>query len=94
MNEPIHVFQDEDAPVAVGLIVDNSGSIRRQIEDVTAAALAFVRSSNQQDQLFVVDFNEQVWFGLPDINLLSAIARTSRKRSTGIRANGYNTHWR
>lgn len=63
--ERITLFQQEDAPVAVGLVVDNSGSMRRKLPDVVAAAGAFARSSNPRDQMFVVDFNERVTLGLP-----------------------------
>ena len=59
-------FSHEDIPVTVGLVVDNSGSMRPKRSAVIAAALAFARSSNPQDQMFVVNFNEKVWFGLPD----------------------------
>jgi VWFA-related protein len=40
--------------------------------DVTAAAVAFARLSNQADQMFIVNFNENVTFGLPDTKLFSA----------------------
>jgi Ca-activated chloride channel family protein len=59
-------FSHEDVPVTVGLVVDNSGSMGPKRHDVIAAALAFARSSNPQDQMFVVNFNEKVSFGLPD----------------------------
>jgi Ca-activated chloride channel homolog len=62
----IKYFSHEDIPVTVGLVVDNSGSMGPKHPDVVAAALAFARSSNPQDQMFVVDFNEKVTFGLPD----------------------------
>ena len=64
--QPIKYFSHEDIPVTVGLVVDNSGSMKTKRHDVNAAALAFVRSSNPQDQMFVVNFNEKVSFGLPD----------------------------
>lgn len=64
--QPIKHFSHEDIPVTVGLVVDNSGSMKPKRADVIAAALAFARSSNPQDQMFVVDFNEKVSFGLPD----------------------------
>jgi Ca-activated chloride channel family protein len=63
--QPIKYFSHEDVPVTVGLVVDNSGSMKPKRDDVIAAALAFARSSNPQDQMFVVNFNEQVSFGLP-----------------------------
>jgi Ca-activated chloride channel family protein len=63
--QPIKYFSHEDIPVTVGLVVDNSGSMKPKRHDVIAAALAFARSSNPQDQMFVVNFNEHVSFGLP-----------------------------
>jgi VWFA-related protein len=63
--QPIKYFSHEDIPVTVGLVVDNSGSMKPKRHDVIAAALAFARSSNPQDQMFVVNFNEKVSFGLP-----------------------------
>ena len=63
--QPIKYFSHEDIPVTVGLVVDNSGSMVTKRADVIAAALAFARSSNPQDQMFVVNFNEKVSFGLP-----------------------------
>lgn len=63
--QTLTLFRREDAPVAVGLVVDNSGSMRRKLPEVVAAAGAFARSSNQQDRMFVVHFNEHVSLGLP-----------------------------
>jgi VWFA-related protein len=64
--QEIKYFSHDDIPVEVGLIVDNSGSMRSKRREVIAAALAFARSSNPQDQMFVVNFNEHVSFGLPE----------------------------
>jgi len=63
--QQIDYFSYEDIPVTVGLVVDNSGSMRPKRPEVIAAALAFARSSNPQDQMFVVNFNELVSLGLP-----------------------------
>lgn len=64
--QSISVFRHEDTPVTVGLIVDHSGSMRSKLADVIAAATAFVQSSNPDDELFVVNFNENVSLGLPE----------------------------
>jgi VWFA-related protein len=64
--QQIKYFSHEDIPVTVGLVIDNSGSMRPKVSEVVAAALAFARSSNPQDQMFVVNFNEHVRFALPD----------------------------
>ena len=63
--QPIRVFTNEDVPITVGLVVDHSSSMRPKLAEVTAAARAFVRSSNRQDEMFVVNFNERVSLGLP-----------------------------
>lgn len=57
-------FSHEDVPVTVGLVVDHSGSMPPKQTDVVAAALAFARSSNPKDEMFVVNFNERAWLGL------------------------------
>jgi Ca-activated chloride channel family protein len=63
--QQVKYFSHGDIPVTVGLVIDNSGSMKPRRSDVIAAALAFARSSNPQDQMFVVNFNEKVSFGLP-----------------------------
>ena len=63
--QPIHSFSHEDIPVTAGILVDNSSSMAHKRADVIAAGLAFARSSNPQDQMFVVNFNDDVFLGLP-----------------------------
>jgi Ca-activated chloride channel family protein len=64
-RQPIEYYSHEDIPVTVGLVLDNSGSMGPKRDEVIAAAMAFARSSNPQDQMFVVNFNEHVSLGLP-----------------------------
>ncbi len=64
-RQTIRLFKQEDSPVSVGLVVDHSGSMRRKLNDVVAAVKMFVASSNKEDELFVVNFNEFVTLGLP-----------------------------
>lgn len=52
-------FRNEDVPVALGLVIDNSGSMRDKRPEVNEAALNLVRTSNPQDKVFVVNFNEE-----------------------------------
>jgi Ca-activated chloride channel family protein len=63
--QKIAYFVHEDIPVTVGLVVDNSGSMRAKRNYVIAGAEALARSSNSRDEIFVVNFNENVSFGLP-----------------------------
>jgi Ca-activated chloride channel homolog len=59
-QQPITLFKEEDTPVTVGLIVDHSFSMGPKLPAVVLAVNAFAHSSNQQDEMFVVDFNENV----------------------------------
>jgi Ca-activated chloride channel homolog len=65
VRQSIRLFSHEDVPVTVGLVVDHSGSMRTKLAEVIAATRTFVRSSNPEDQMFVVNFNEKVSLGLP-----------------------------
>jgi VWFA-related protein len=62
---PITEFSNADAPVTVGLILDDSGSMRNNRPGVVLAGLAFAKVSNPHDEFFVVNFNDQVIPGLP-----------------------------
>jgi Ca-activated chloride channel family protein len=69
---PIDIFSNEDTPVTVGLVVDASGSMRSKIGEVIAASLRFARSSNPQDELFAVRFNDDVKYVVPERPFLLA----------------------
>lgn len=64
--QTIASFTSYDTPVTVGLVVDNSGSMRYKRADTVTAALTFAKESNPQDEMFVVNFNDKVSLGLPD----------------------------
>src|SRR6201998_1110175 len=51
-------FHHVDIPVAMGIVIDNSGSMREKRNKVNQAALNLVRSSNPKDEVFIVNFNE------------------------------------
>jgi Ca-activated chloride channel family protein len=54
-------FRHEDIPVAMGIVIDNSGSMREKRNKVNQAALNLVRSSNPRDEVFVVNFNDEYY---------------------------------
>lgn len=64
VEQKIDTFRREDIPVTVGLIIDNSGSMRGKRERVNSAALTFVKTSNPQDEVFVVNFNDEYYLDL------------------------------
>ena len=57
--QPIKIFKHEDVPVSMGLVIDNSGSMRSKRAGVEAATLTLVKDSNPQDESFVVNFNDE-----------------------------------
>src|SRR5581483_10586459 len=59
--QTITSFRQEDIPVAVGIVIDNSGSMRDKRPAVNQAAINFVKSSNPQDEVFVVNFNDEYY---------------------------------
>jgi Ca-activated chloride channel family protein len=56
----ISLFQREDTPVTVGLVVDHSRSMGPKLAEVVTAIISFAHSSNPQDEMFVVDFSDSV----------------------------------
>ena len=58
------VFSNADLPVAVGLVLDDSGSVSSKRPELITAGLAFVGASNPKDQVFVINFNDKVRSGL------------------------------
>jgi len=51
-------FLRKDIPVSIGIVVDNSGSMRTKRAAVTKAVLNLIQASNPQDEVFVVNFND------------------------------------
>jgi Ca-activated chloride channel family protein len=89
-NQPqtIISFRHEDVPVAMGIVIDNSGSMREKRDKVNKAALNLVRSSNPQDQVFVVNFNDEYYLDQPftsDINKLrEALEKVEARGGTAL----------
>jgi VWFA-related protein len=63
--QKLSVFSHADIPVTMGIVIDDSGSMKEKRPAVNAAALAFVKTSNPQDQVFVVNFNDVYYLDTP-----------------------------
>lgn len=59
--EQITSFRREDVPVEIGVVVDNSGSMRDKRDRVAQAVMNLVQVSNPEDQVFVVNFNQTAY---------------------------------
>ncbi len=57
--QQIKVFKREDVPVSIGILVDNSGSMRTKRNAVSKAVVNLVQASNPNDEVFVVNFNDE-----------------------------------
>ncbi|MCU1271283.1 MAG: von Willebrand factor, type [Acidobacteriaceae bacterium] len=89
-NQPqkIRAFRQEDFPVAIGIVIDNSGSMREKRDAVNKAALNLVKASNPQDQVFVVNFNDEYYLDqefTPDIKKLqTALEHVEARGGTAL----------
>jgi Ca-activated chloride channel homolog len=64
VEQRLAIFKREDVPVSMGLVIDNSGSMRDKRPRVNEAALTLVQTSNPQDEAFVVNFNDDFYLDL------------------------------
>ena len=64
VEQKLSVFKREDIPVSMGLVIDNSGSMRDKRPRVNQAAITLVEASNKQDEAFVVNFNDDFYLDL------------------------------
>jgi VWFA-related protein len=78
-GQEIHFFETADAPVTVGLVIDSSGSMRNVRDRVLAASSEFVASSNRDDEVFALVFNDSVHAVLDESGPFTGDAELLRK---------------
>jgi Ca-activated chloride channel family protein len=61
VEQPIKNFRREDVPVSMGIVIDNSGSMRDKLPKVAAASMLLVKNSNPEDEEFIVNFNDDAY---------------------------------
>ena len=86
--QKITLFREEDAPVTVGILVDHSRSMGPKLEEVTTAVSAFVHSSNPEDEMFVVDFSDDVNIELLDGKAFTSDVRVLERAVSMVSARG------
>lgn len=88
-EQPIKVFRREDVPISLGIIIDNSGSMRDKRQKVETASLDLVKASNPRDEVFVVNFNDEAYLDVPFTNdikkLEEGVARIDSRGGTAMR---------
>jgi Ca-activated chloride channel homolog len=89
VEQPIKIFKREDVPVSMGLIIDNSGSMRDKRQRVESAALGLVKASNREDEVFVVNFNDEAYLDQPFTNNIKkmedALTKIDSRGGTAMR---------
>ena len=86
--EAITSFRREDIPVAIGIVIDNSGSMRDKRARVNQAVMNLIRASNPEDEVFLVNFGQvpyldQDYTSNPNL-LEAALRQTSTRGSTAL----------
>jgi len=61
IQQTIKTFRHEDIPLSLGLVIDNSGSMRNKRERVNSSALSFVRESNPEDETCIINFDDSAY---------------------------------
>jgi Ca-activated chloride channel homolog len=84
-------FSHTDVPVTMGIVIDDSGSMKDKRQAVNASAVIFVKTSNPQDQVFVVNFNDVYYLDTPGDfantieDLKSALDKIDSRGGTALR---------
>jgi Ca-activated chloride channel family protein len=88
-EQQLKIFKREDVPVSMGIVVDNSGSMRDKRKKVEDAALGLVKASNPEDEVFIVNFNDVAYLDVPMTNdikkMEDGIARIDSRGGTAMR---------
>jgi Ca-activated chloride channel family protein len=81
-------FHREDVPVAMGIVIDNSGSMREKRDKVNQSVLNLIRAGKSNDETFVVNFSQDSYLDqdfTSDIDLLQgALQKVSARGSTAL----------
>jgi Ca-activated chloride channel family protein len=89
VEQPIKAFNQTDVPVSMGIVIDNSGSMRDKRANVSAASLALVKASNPSDEVFIIGFNDSAYLDqefTSDTKLLeAALDKTESRGGTAMR---------
>jgi Ca-activated chloride channel homolog len=78
----INSFRHEDVPISLGIVIDNSGSMREKRAKVAKAAVNLVRASNPQDEVFVVNFSDEYFLDQPFTNKINLLQEALERYET------------
>jgi VWFA-related protein len=89
VEQSIRIFRREDIPISLGIVIDNSGSMRTKRQKVEAASIRLVKSSKRDDEVFIVNFNDEAYLDVtftPEIKKMEeGVARIDSRGGTALR---------
>ncbi len=91
VQQKVAFFRQEDTPVALTLLIDNSGSMNTKRLEVEAAALAMLKICNPEDEVAVINFNDSVMLHPPykfsrnAVEIARTLVRTDSNGGSAIR---------
>src|SRR5580658_520466 len=89
VEQPIKLFRHEDVPISLGIIIDNSGSMREKRQKVEVASVDLVKASNPHDEVFIVNFNDEAYLDVEMTNdikkMEEGVARIDSRGGTAMR---------
>jgi len=89
VEQHIKAFAEDDVPVSMGIVIDNSGSMRDKKANVNEASLGLVKASNPQDEVFIIGFNDSAYLDQDFTNnikqLEQALDKTETRGGTAMR---------
>jgi len=89
VEQPIKIFKREDVPVSLGIIIDNSGSMKEKRQKVEIASMDLVKASNHDDEVFIVNFNDDAFLDVEFTNdiktLEEGVGRIDSRGGTAMR---------
>jgi VWFA-related protein len=89
VEQPIKLFKREDVPVSLGIIIDNSGSMKEKRQKVEVASMDLVKASNREDEVFIVNFNDDDFLDVEftnDIKIMQeGVGRIDSRGGTAMR---------
>jgi VWFA-related protein len=89
IQQQVKLFKREDVEISLGLIIDNSGSMREKRKQVATAALDLVKDSNPRDEVFIVNFNDEAFldcdFTSDSSKMEQALSKIDSRGGTAMR---------
>ena len=89
VEQPLKLFKREDVPISLGLIIDNSGSMKEKRQKVEIASIDLVKASNPKDEVFIVNFNDEAYLDVEftnDIKLMQdGLSKIDARGGTAMR---------